>query len=103
MGIITFLKNRYELHLVAKLEELKLRSNSYRKSIAECSETIDLMKKNNKPDAASLYSSNCEFSCYTRNLTWVYDHYFYCRFLNEKAESKIAKLEKKLERLATSR
>lgn len=101
MGIITFLKNRYEEHLVAKLEELKLRSNSYRKSIAEYSETIELMQKNHKPSAASIYSSNCEFSCYTRDLTWVYDCYSYCRFLNEKAELKIAKLERKLERLAT--
>lgn len=102
MGIITFLKKRYEEHLIAELEELKLRSNSYRKSIDEYYETIELMRKNNKPDAAALYSSKCEFSSYTRNLTWIYDCYSYCLFLNGKAESKIAKLERKLEKLATA-
>ncbi len=102
MGIITFLKKRYEEHLIVKLEELKIRSNFYRKSIAEYDETIELMRKNNKPDAASLYSSNCEFSCYTRDLTWIYDCYSYCIFLNEKTEAKIIKLETKLERLAIS-
>ena len=91
MGIITFLKEWYNNHLVRKLSKLQKLSNEYCKIIDSlCNHFTHL-------SISSFFNSQYGNSYLAEELTMQYDFYYYYKALYNRTLTKIERLEHKLE------
>ncbi len=98
MGIITFLKEWYNNHLVRKLSKLQKLSNEYCKIIDSYNESIHSLCNQFTPlSISSFFNSQYGNSYLAEELTMQYDFYYYYKALYNRTLTKIEKLEHKLE------
>lgn len=100
MGIITFLKKRYNNHLVKRLNKLYKLSDDYCKIINSYDESIHSLCNQVSPlSISSLSSSQYGNFYFVEELTRQYDLYYYYKSLYSSSLAKIELLEEKVKNL----